>query len=228
MATPTKTTIYQQGFQVCDIVNKSEQLTLAGADTIAAGTLLARKVVADAVTVTPDAGNTGDGTVTAAVAAGSVVPLVGNYNLECIEAVADGGIFKLEDPNGAIVSPYIETTGAAQDVAGLTLTISDGAADFIVGDKFELAVAADGKMVLFATDGAGGAQVPTAILSTELVVTGAGDSSVRVTISGEVIKERLIIDADGDDSNIDNVVIKQLRDVDILAISYEQLAEGDN
>jgi len=135
----------------------------ARAGDLVFGTVLGRSAVV-AGAVTPDGGNTGDGVVDEfAVSGGPVIAIPGNYNLECIEAVAEGGIFKLEDPNGVIVAEYLPmNTGSGGsvtfDIGGLTFQITDGAADFIVGDKFALAVAADSDYVPFAPDGVGGAQ----------------------------------------------------------------------
>ncbi|MEE8573853.1 MAG: hypothetical protein V3T30_00430 [Thermodesulfobacteriota bacterium] len=85
-------------------------LAFPGADTYVEGTILARKEVADAVTASAFTG-TGDGTISAsAVAAGQVVPIVGAYVLTCTTAVVNGGVFKLEDPNGAIVATELTLT----------------------------------------------------------------------------------------------------------------------
>ncbi len=212
---------------------RDDTLTLAGADTIAEGTILARKAVADAIVVAANGGNTGNGTVTAAsVVAGSVVPLVGAYNLECVEAITNGGVFKLEDPNGALIAEALTMTVSGAKifkVGGMTFTITDGVTDFVVGDKFSLTVAADGKLVLFAKGtGVGGAQIPLAILTYEVVVTGAGDVPIRAGVSGQYRKERLIIDADGDASNIDAAVIDQLRDYGLVPIDVKELNILDN
>ena len=48
-------------------------------------------------------------------------------------------------------------------------------------------------------------------------------------VAGRVKKERLVIDADGDDSNIGPAVKDQLRDYGgIIALTVEQLAQLDN
>jgi hypothetical protein len=209
-------------------------LALSGATTVKEFTILARKEVADAITATADVGNTGDGTVTlASVVAGATVPLVGNYNLECIEAVTNGGVFKLVDPNGAIVAPYLAMTPGALastlfEVAGMTFTITDGAADFIVGDKFELAVAADGKLYLYKTDGIGGEQNPRFIITYEVVTTGAGNVNIDVAKVGTFNKTRTVIHADGDSSNITDQIVDELRDYGIILNPVTQRAVLDN
>lgn len=209
-------------------------LTFSGAGTAVEGTILARKAVNDAVVAAADAGNTGDGTVTlATVAAGAVVPLVGAYNFECTEAVTNGGVFKLVDPNGALVaSGLLLTAGAGAttviEAAGLTFTVTDGATDFAVGDKFSLTVAANGKYVPFATDGAGGAQIPKAVLTYAVTAAGAGDVAIRAGIKGTYKLERLVIAADGDSSNIDSAVRDQLRDFGLVAANVTELNDLDN
>lgn len=215
------------------VADHDDTLTLAGADTIAEGTILARKAVADAVTASAFTG-TGDGTVTlATVAPGQIIPIVGVYALNCTVALANGGTFELVDPNGAVVaSGLVLTVGAGAatvfEAAGLQFTITDGAADFVVGDTATLTVAADGNLVLFATDGAGGAQIPKAVLTYEVVSTGAGDTPVRVLERGKVNFNRLIIDADGDNSNVDTIVIEQLRDYGIETQNVQNLSVLDN
>lgn len=98
-----------------------------------------------AVSATPDAGNTGDGTVTALSVTGT--PLPGTYELECTQAVADGGVFKLTDPKGTVISSAVTMTPGAGgatvvNVGGLQFTINDGSADFDVGDRFSITVPA--------------------------------------------------------------------------------------
>jgi len=112
--------------------------------------------------------------------------------------------------------------------AGLQFTLTDGSANFAAGDTFTLTVAADGKLVPFASDGVGGAQIPCAVLTYVAEKSGSGNLAVRVLVAGQVKKDRLVIDADGDDSNVTTTVIEQLREVGIIAISVAELAGLDN
>ncbi len=233
MADPIITDLDLGGVVLRDAVYKDESLTVGGAVTVLEGTILARKSVETAIT--PDgSGNTGNGTVTAAaVVTGPIVPLVGAYNLECIEAVAEGGVFKLEDPNGMVVVEQLAMdTGSGGskifETEGMTFTMTDGGTDFIVGDKFSLTVAADGKMVPFEKDGVGGAQIPKAILTVEVVAAGAGDEPIRAMIAGEVRANKLIIDSDGDGSNVDDAVLDAIRDFAIVSTDVTELNQLDN
>lgn len=209
-------------------------LTFGAAGTVAEGTILARKAVADAVVVAAGA-NTGNGTVTlATVAAGPTIPIIGAYVLTATAVVVNGGVFSLKDPNGAIVATGLTLTvgaGAATvfEVAGLLFTVTDGGTDFIVGDSFTLTVATAGnKFVPFDKAGAGGAQVPKAVLTYAVVATGAGDVSVRAGIEGYVRIDKLIIHADGTGANVDAVVLDQLRDYGITPQAVAELNSFDN
>ena len=84
------------------------------------------------------------------------------------------------------------------------------------------------KLVPFVKGGAGGAEIPVAIITYDVTAAAAGDEQVRAGISGKYRKERLIIDADGDDSNIDAVVLDQLRDYALIPIDVQELNIFDN
>jgi len=233
MATSTITNIDNGSALIGDGRFRDELLVFAGADTFVDGTILARRAVATAVTASAVAG-TGDGTVTAAtVVAGPVVPLVGAYVLNCITAVTNGGVWELVDPNGALVaSNLIMTVGAAAatvfEAGGLQFTITDGSADFAVDDTATLTVAADGKLVPYAIAGAGGAQRPMAMLTYDVTRTGAGNEPVNALVSGTVNATRLVVDADGDASNITAAILDELRSAGIVATNVTQLANLDN
>lgn len=70
--------------------------------------------------------------------------------------------------------------------------------------------------------------IAKAVLASPITAGGAGDQPARVIVRGVVKKERLIIVADGDDSNIDRAVIDGLRDYQIQPLSTKQLAVLDN
>ena len=137
------------------------------AAVLAQFTLMGKSVVVG-TSITADGGNTGDGTFTAFALAQGGVPVAGAWNLECVLAVADGGVFKLVDPNGVeVASNLVLNAGAGVatkfTVAGMTFTITDAAANFIVGDKAAIVITADGDYVPFAPDGVGGAETPLGI-----------------------------------------------------------------
>ncbi len=85
------------------------------------------------------------------------------------------------------------------------------------------------KLVPFVKGGATNENgIPKVVISYDVTATGAGDITVRVVVAGTLRKQRLVIDADGDDSNIDSVVIDQLRDYANIAIDVQELGILDN
>ena len=163
-------------------VNKqSGAVTIAASQTLARGAAIG-KVLLGAVTAAAGESNTGDGTCTAlAVLPGDGSAVVGAYNLECTAEAAHGGTFKLEDPNGKLISDNLvmtASTGVATvlNAGGLTFTLTDGAEDFDTGDTFAITVAAgsgQGKALdKTATDGSSEIYG----ILTEAVTTGAGET----------------------------------------------------
>jgi hypothetical protein len=115
---------------------------------------------------------------------------------------------------GAIMQDELVTFAGTDVFAAGTILARDSSTD---------------KLVLFVVGGStNGNGVPKAVLTYAIERTGAGDVKARVLIKGHVNRKRLIIDADGTDENIDEVVLDQLRDYGIVASHVEQLAELDN
>lgn len=115
---------------------------------------------------------------------------------------------------GAILHDELVTFAGADSFAAGTILARDTVSD---------------KLVLFVIGGStNGNGVPKAVLVYPIERGDAGDVKARVLVKGHVNRQRLIVDADGDDSNIDAVVLDQLRDYGIVASHVEQLAELDN
>ena len=118
------------------------------------GTIMAKKNLTVPTTGTAGS-NTGNGTVTAVAAAvGGPAPLVGAYVLTCTFAVTNGGVFKLEDPNGNIVADSLTLRVGADLLTtfvagGLIFTITDGSTDFAADDEFTITTVAVGKWIPF-------------------------------------------------------------------------------
>ena len=153
-------------------------------------TLMGRsQVVVGAITPTLI---TGDGTVTGFALAPGGPPRAGAWNLECTVAAAEGGTFKLEDPDGNIVANDLAMIAGAGltttfIVAGMTFIITDGAADFVVGDKFALAITADGDIVPFSEAAVNGGARVAGIYVGGTILTAtivAGDVTDRPLIVG--------------------------------------------
>ena len=86
-----------------------------------------------------------------------------------------------------------------------------------------------GKLVPFVKGGTTNENgIPKALLPYELVSAGTDDLKVNTLIGGRVNKDKLVIDADGDASNIDAVVLEQLRDYGIIGEPVTQNTILDN
>jgi len=83
-----------------------------------------------------------------------------------------------------------------------------------------------GKLVPFVDGGVTNENgIPKAVITYELVSTGAGDSAVRVAVSGEVRQERLVIHGGG---TITKLILDQLRDFSIVSQNVTELNQLDN
>ena len=86
-----------------------------------------------------------------------------------------------------------------------------------------------GKFVPFVKGGTtNGNGIVKAIMTYDVTAAGAEDTSIRPAIAGEFRKERLIIAADGNATNVDAAVLDAMRDYGLVAISVKQLAAYDN
>lgn len=97
------------------------------------------------VTQAATAGNVGNGTVSVLSVTGT--PRPGAYKLALTAAVANGGVFRLTDPDGNVVgSPVTMTPGVGGttvvNINGIQFTLTDGTTDFAIGDSFTITVAA--------------------------------------------------------------------------------------
>lgn len=86
-------------------------------------------------TALADSSNTGDGAIGSLGAINGAI--IGNYVAVCTAAAVDGGTFRVHDPRGVAIGEV--DVGVAFD-DGVQFTISDGAADFVVGDRFNITV----------------------------------------------------------------------------------------
>lgn len=89
-------------------------------------------------------------------------------------------------------------------------------------------VTASGKFTPFVIGGSGGEEIPKAVLTYDVTATGAGDIQIRALTSGAVKKDKLIIAADGDGSNITEAILDQLRDYNISPVDAFELGRLDN
>lgn len=87
-------------------------------------------------------------------------------------------------------------------------------------------VTANGRLAPFATGASDGTEVPVAVLTYPVTATGAGNIAVRALVAGTVNKNRLIIHADGNGTNITNAILDKLRDMGIVPVDVALLGSA--
>lgn len=216
-----------------DGVWHAETLKFAGADTFKEGTILARKKLSDTLAVTPDGGNTGDFSLAASPDAGKTLK-AGTYVLTAGDLTAGVGPWTLTDPEGQ--SQSFTTSADADDLLfpllGVTVAVTDpgGGTAFDDGDTADIVVSAESGTPLVPFDPAGtnGEQEPLAVLTRDYTRSSGGNLPIEALVAGRVNSSRLIIDVDGDGSNITEEHLDKLRAAGIVTKPVTQLAGLDN
>jgi hypothetical protein len=159
--------------------------TLKSGASLQAGTVLGAVMAAGAAVAGT---NTGNGAVT--VGALGADAQLGDYTLKCVAAAANAGTFQLIAPNGTEVREITVGGGAAAN-DHVTVTIADGATDFVANDSFTITVTLSGYKQLntAATDGS---QTAAAILYAGVDASAADKPCVVTARSAEVNGNELI------------------------------------
>jgi hypothetical protein len=85
------------------------------------------------------------------------------------------------------------------------------------------------KLVLFVIGGSTNENgIPKAVVDYPVTAAGAGDEQIRALVEGEVQAERLVVDADGDASNLTKAHWDMLRNYGIVVVSAQDLSYLDN
>jgi len=159
----------------------------SGADRLLEVGEVIGKRTRDTVTVTADAGNTGDGTATLATPALGVKAEVGTYTLTCIAAAVDGGTFEVLSPSGYKLPDL--SVGVAFSGSHINLTIADGATDFVVGDKFTIDVSGDGKVVALDLSGTDGTHEASGVMEADVTALDGVDASAVAIVRDAILAE---------------------------------------
>ena len=180
---------------------RTRKVVLAAGTVLAAAAVLGVVTLSGAVAAPKAGGNTGNGTF---VLDGATPVLaraqVGVYTLRCIAAAANGGTFRLEDPEGRVLGDFALPGAAGGSVAiaeQIKGTLTDAATDFIVGDGFDITVSAAAKVngldraKLAAAAATDGSAEPSLVLAYDVDATG-GDTEVIAYESGDFVREQLI------------------------------------
>lgn len=192
---------------------REDTLLFGAADTWVVNTILARKLVND--TIAAAITGTGVWTVAGSTHASRTLQ-VGDY--VCTAGTLSSGV-----GTWTMVAPdeqheQFTTTAASDDLEfpnlGITITVTDPGSEtnFVTGDIVTATVAAQTGTPLLAydIDGTNGAQVPVAILPYGVTVTAGGSVACSALVGGVIRQDKLVIDADGDATNVSDHVMDLL------------------
>lgn len=164
--------------------------TLGGATKFLAGMVLAT-LAGGAAAATAKAGNTGNGVFTLDATTPVLdTAMVGTYVVRCTATATNGGTFRVFDPSGDVLGDV--AVGATFNDQ-IKFVIADGAADFIIGDEFDVAVSALSQTyVQFNPTAADGTQIATGISFANVDATLANQPGLVVKRAAEVNGSELI------------------------------------
>lgn len=131
------------------------------------------------------AGNTGNGTAAMNATPTAVGVRVGVYQAIFIEPASNLGTFEVFDPDGVSVGTGVVGTLFAGPVR---FTISDGATDFVSGDRFTITVGATvGKRKQLNLSGGDGSEVANSVAFDDYDATSADVVGVEMARSCELV-----------------------------------------
>jgi len=164
---------------------------VGGSRVLEAGSILAELAqTATSLTETEGAGNTGDGTMGTATQGGFLLQ-EGRYELQCVAAAANAGRFIITAPDGTRV---VSVDGSDLTVAvafvseHFSVTLADGAADFIVGDEAYVdVVLASQKYGLYDASAEDGSQNVIGVLFNNVTALESVDHKGVALVRGPVI-----------------------------------------
>lgn len=159
----------------------SRNITLLSGETRLRGAVLGKILEGAASSAAKGGGNTGTGTLTLDVST-PVRPGAkpGIYQVRFTAAATNNGTFRVTDPDGFVLGDVVMAAGAGAFDNDVKFAIADGGTDFIVGDGFDITIAAgSAKYKLSAAASVDGSAVPAVILAEDCDASG-GD---KVTVA---------------------------------------------
>jgi hypothetical protein len=187
----------------------------SGSGIVTTGTVLGKVMVAGATSAAKTGGNTGDGTLTLDTTTPVLADAVaGVYKVRFTEAAANGGQYQVENPAGVVIgTANVGDTWAE----GIKFVIADGATDFVVGDGFDVTVAAGSlKYVPLDLDAVDGSQTAAAIVIDRVDATSA-DKQTAILIGHAQIVPLNLNWPDGATTNQKNAALAQLEALGIVS-----------
>lgn len=174
-----------------DIPAMTKVVTLvSGAGDLARGTVLGKITKGSATAAAKSGGNAAN---TGALTMDATTPVlagakVGVYTVRCITAATNGGTFRVTDPEGFVLGDVAVGATFANDIK---FAIADGTQDFIVGEGFDITVAAgSGYYKTVNSANVDGSNVAECILAADTNATSAAVAAL-VYVTGQFNTEAL-------------------------------------
>ncbi|HEU4804365.1 MAG TPA: head decoration protein [Nitrobacter sp.] len=155
------------------------------------GLVVGKIAIGGAIPAAKSGGNTGNGVLTM----DGTTPVLtgakaGVYQVRLITAAANGGTFRVFDPEGFDLGDVAVGATFSNDIK---FSVADGATDFIVGDGFDITVAiGSGKYAPFNLTGNNGSEKPVAILLETVDASAADKRVVLLARHAEVVLQSLV------------------------------------
>jgi hypothetical protein len=185
----------------------------SGAERALLSGMVLGKITKGAATGAAVAGNTGNGTITAAPTVGQAAK-PGVYQLVCIEPATNAGKFTVEDPDGILIGV---ATVEVQFTTHLTFTIADGSTDFASGDAFTITVApGSGKVKQIDFAATDGSDVACGILLLDATAPDGADKAAAAIVRSAIVSDNGILWPAGATTNQKNAAIAQLKNTGTL------------
>lgn len=178
-----------------DLKIVTSDITVLHSAALLRGTVMGKITLGAVTSAAKAGGNTGTGVLTVDVA----TPLLANaklgvYTVRFTAAAANNGTFRVADPNGAVLGDVVMAGGAGAFADQIKFAVADGGVDFIVGDGFDITVAAgSAKWIKAVKTAVDGSQNPQGILVDDADASAA-DVNAGLYQTGEFNGSRIIYD----------------------------------
>ena len=216
MARAMRTTAFTEPNTISDVLkfeagdySREVGTILSGAGVLDVGTVLGQ-ITKGAVTAAAKAGgNTGNGTLTVDATTPKVAGAVaGVYTVRCIAAATNAGTLRVTAPDGTVLGDV--AVGATFE-SQIKFATADGSTDFVVGDGFDVTVAAGSlKYVPHDPTAFDGRETASVVLLGKVDATSADKTAVLLARHAEVSRLGLKWHASVDNSTKKNNAIAQL------------------
>lgn len=222
MARAMRTTTFTEPKAMTDVLKweagtySRELVTiLSGAGNLAVGTVLGKITKGAVTSAAKSGGNTGNGTLTVDATNPKVAgAVVGVYTVRCIAAATNAGTLRVTAPNGTVLGDV--AVGATFENQ-IKFATADGSTDFVVGDGFDITVAAgSGKWKKHINGAFDGTETAAGVLIGKADATSADASAIIVARQAEVSALGLVWDASVDSQGKKDAAIAQLASLGIL------------